>query len=165
MIRILLVSGFITCLGLAFTACSDRGTSSHPKTPGAVVEALFEQVRIIKAAAKKAKEEGSTDEAAKELAKSKTDLNALFLNQDKAKLLMMPLAFVQSEQVEFIEEKIDDDKDKAEVTIEHTIVGFGALARPEGLPPERRQLTFQLEKQRGRWLISDIGGVLASYGR
>lgn len=163
MIRTLLLSGIITCLAFVFSACSDKGASSHPETPRAVVEALFEQVRMIKAAAKKAKEEDSTGEAAEELAVSKTDLNALFLNQDKAKLLMMPLAFVQSEQVEFIEEKIDADK--AEVTIEHTIVGFGALAKPEGLPPERRQLTFQLEKQKGRWLISDIGGVLASYGR
>ena len=153
----------IFILSLPFGLSSCNKNASHPKTPRAVVEALFEQVQTIKATAKKAKEEGSTEEAAKELAASKTDLNALFLNQDKAKLMMMPLAFVQSEQVEFIEEKIDDDK--AEVTIEHTIVGFGAFAKPEGAPPERRQLTFQLEKQKGRWLISDIGGVLASYGR
>lgn len=163
MFRALLISGFVACLPFTFLACSEKGSSSHPETPRAVVESLFEQVRFIKTMANKAKEEGSKEEAAKELAKSKIDLNALFLNQDKAKLLMMPLAFVKSEQVEFIEEKIDDAK--AEVTIEHTIVGFGALAKPEGLPPERRQLTFQLEKQKGRWLISDIGGVLARYGR
>lgn len=152
---------FIGWLPFGLLACS-KGPS-HPTTPRAVVETLLKRVEIIKAATKKAKEDGSTEETAKDLAKSHTDLHSLFLNQDKAKLLMMPLAFIKSEKVEFIDEKINGDH--AEVTIEHTIVGFGSLAKPKEAPPERRKLTFQLQKQKGRWMISDIGGVLASYGR
>lgn len=117
----------------------------------------------MKAASKEAKKEGPDSQAARDLAESKTDLNALFLNPDKAKLIMMPLLLIKSEEVDFIGEKISGDK--AEVTIEHSITGIGLLAKPEGLPPERRQLTFQLHKDGGRWMVSDIGGVLASYGR
>jgi len=120
-------------------------------------------MQVFKAAAKQAREDGSTEESAKDLAKSKTDLNALFLNQDKAKLLMMPLAFIKSEKIEFIEEKIDGDN--AEVTIGHTVVGLGLDSQLAQSAQQRRQLSFQLKKEKGRWMISDIGGILGRFGR
>ena len=162
MMRKTLVLGCIAWLPFVLSACS-KGTTPHPKTPRAVVETLFERVEAIKEAAKQAKEDGSTEEAAKDLAKSKTDLNSLFLNQDKAKLLMMPLAFIKSEQVEFIEETIEGDH--AEVTIEHTVVGLGLDSQLAQSAQQRRQVSFQLKKEKGRWMISDIGGVLGRFGR
>ena len=149
---------------LPFGLWSCNSDTSHPKTPSAVVETLFERVEAIKEAAKQAKEDDSTEEVAKDLAKSKTDLNDLFLNQDKAKLLMMPLAFIKSEQVEFIEETIEGDH--AEVTIEHTVVvGLGLDSQLAQSAQQRRQVSFQLKKEKGRWMISDIGGVLGRFGR
>ena len=152
---------FMLWLPFGLLACNRD--AAHPKTPSAVVEALFERVQVIKEATKQAREDGSTEQAANHLASSETELNSLFLNPDKAKLLMMPLALIQSEEVEFIDEKIDGNK--AEVTIEHTITGFGLQTKLAETAQERRQLTFQLQKQKGRWMISDIGGVLARFGR
>lgn len=153
----------MACLPLGLVSCSKEDTSSHPRTPKAVVVALLEQVKLMKAASKRAKKEGPDSQAAKDLAASKTDLNALFLSPDKAKLIMMPLLMIKSEDVDFIEEKITGEN--ADVTIEHTITGFAMLAKPEGAPPERRRLTFQLQKEGGRWMVSDVGGVLAGYRR
>ena len=161
MMRTWLVLGCTAWFAFVLLGCS-KG-SAHPKTPRAVVETLFERMQVFKAAAKQAREDGSTEESAKDLAKSKTDLNALFLNQDKAKLLMMPLAFIKSEKIEFIEEKIDGDN--AEVTIGHTVVGLGLDSQLAQSAQQRRQLSFQLKKEKGRWMISDIGGILGRFGR
>lgn len=158
-----LIVVIIAMMTLSFAACIKGERSSHPKTPKAVVAALLKQVQLMKAASEVARELGPESQAAKDLAASKTDLNALFLNPEKAKLIMMPLLLIKSEQVDYIKEHVTGNN--AEVTIEHTITGIGLLAKSEGLPPERRQLTFQLQKDGGRWMVSDIGGVLASYGR
>ena len=158
-----LMLALIAMLLLAFVSCSKEDPSSHPQTPKAVVAALLKQVQLMKAVSKQAKKEGPDSQAAEKLAASKTNLKSLFLNPDKARLIMMPLLMIKSENVDFIAEKISGEN--ADVTIEHTITGFGILTKPEGAPPERRQVTFQLQKEGGRWMVSDVGGVLAGYGR
>jgi hypothetical protein len=157
-----LLAVMLACsLPLAFLACGEA--SRHPKTPTVVVQELFVRVGTFKDAQKAAKENESSEEAAKALADSKQAVGALFLNPQKAKLLTMPLVFLDLEDVDFLEEKIDGDN--AEVTIEHTVVGVGQLVELQESAQKRRKMTFQLKKENGRWLISDTGGILQKFGR
>lgn len=156
-----LTLGIACWLSCGLLACSN--TPAHPKTPTAVVQALFMRVRAFKDAQKIAKEKGSTEEAAKDLMESRAALDSLFLNSQKAKLIMIPLMLLNLEDVDFLDEKIDGNN--AEVTIEHTVVGFGQQFKLQESAQTRTKMTFQLEREEGRWLISDAGGILRKFGR
>jgi len=135
----------------------------HPKTPTAVVQALFVRIRQVKDATKRTRKEGSAEQAARDLVQSRIALHDLFLTPKKAKLIMMPLAFLDLKDVEFLEEKID--RDNAEVVVAHTVAGFGQQVKLRESAQSRTQVTFQLTKETGHWKISDIDGILAKYGR
>ena len=156
-----LIFGMACLLSLGLPVCSN--TPSHPKTPTAVVQELFMRIQAIKAAQKAAKEGGSTEEMAEALPESRAAVDSLFVNPQKAKLLTMPLFLLDLEDVDFLEEKIDGDS--ATVTIEHTVVGFGQMVKLKESAQERRRMTLQLKKEEGRWLISDLGGILNKFGR
>ena len=94
---------------------------------------------------------------------SRTDLEPLFLNPQKGKMIMAPLMLLDLRDVSFLDEKIDGNN--AEVTIEHTVVGFGQRVELQESAQTRRKMTFQLKKEDGRWLISDLGGILGQFGR
>lgn len=148
-------------LSFSFLTCSKA--PRHPKTPKAVVQALFERVGTFKEAQNAAKENESSEEAAKALADSKQAVSDLFVTPQKAKLIAMPLVLLDLEDVDILDEKIDGDN--AEVTIEHTVVGIGRLVELKESAQKRRQMTFQLKKENGRWLISDAGGILQKFGK
>ena len=152
----------IACwLLVGLPACSKA--PAHPKTPTAVVQTLFTETRELKDAMSAAKEQGSTEEAAQKLTESRAAVDALFLNAQKAKLLMIPLMLLDLDDVDFLDEKIDGEN--AEVTIEHTVVGFGQRVKLQEAAQSRTKMTFQLKKEQGRWLISDTGGILRKFGR
>jgi hypothetical protein len=148
-------------LACSFLACGVA--SRHPKTPTAVVQELFVRVGAFKEAQSAAKENESSEEAAKALAESKQAVGSLFVNPQKARLITMPLVFLDLEDVEFLDETIDGDS--AEVTIEHTVVGIGKVVELKESAQKRSEMTFQLKKEDGRWLISDTGGILQKFGR
>jgi len=156
-----LTFGIACWLLLGLPACSKA--PRHPKTPTAVVQALFAGIGELKEAKSAAKEQGSTEDAAQALTESRAALDALFLNPQKAKLLMMPLMLLDLEDVDFLGEKIDGEN--AEVTIEHTVVGLGQRVKLQESAQSRTKMTFQLKKEQGRWLISDTGGILQKFGR
>jgi len=124
---------------------------------------LFTRISEYKDAQKTADEESSSEETAKKLEEARTAVEALFLNPTKAKLIMMPLLLLDMEDIAFLDEKIDGEN--AEVTIEHTVVGFGQHIKLQGSAQTRAKMTFQLKKEGGRWLISDTGGILQRFGR
>ncbi len=154
-----LIIGMSCWPAFAFLACG--GESQHPKTPTAAVQTLFFRIETIKDAGETTSEKVSGEETAKELSDSTADMGALFLNPKRAKLIIAPLFLLDLNDVEFLEEKIDGNT--AEVTTEHTVVGFGrSLELRESAQP-RRKMTFQLKKEKGRWLISDVGGILQKH--
>jgi hypothetical protein len=76
---------------------------------------------------------------------------------------MMPLVLLDLDDVEFVEEKINGQS--AEVTIEHTVVGLGQKFKLKESAQQRSQITLQLKKEKGRWKIADMGGILGRFGR
>ena len=157
----LLTVALACLLAFGLPACSKA--SRHPKTPKAVVQALFVRVGEFKEAQRTAKENDSSEEAAEALAESKEAVSSLFVNPKNAKLITMPLMFLDLEDVDFLDEKIDGES--AEVTIEHTVVGFGQVVELKESAQKRRKMTFQLTKEDGRWLITNVGGILQKFGR
>lgn len=155
------IFGIACWLLLDLPACSKA--PQYPETPTAVVQTLFARVREMKEARKTASEKSTPEKIAKDSKESRVTLDSLFLNPQKAKLIMAPLAFLDLEDVEFLEEKIDGND--AEVTIEHTVTGIGQSFKLEESAQNRKTMTFQLKKEDGRWLISDLGGILKKYGR
>ncbi len=156
-----LTIGIACWLSLGLLACSMG--SSHPRTPTAVVQALFTRIGEVKNAQKMVKETGSTEETDKALSEARAAVDSLFLNPQKAKLIMMPIMFLDLQDVDFLDEKIDGEN--AQVTIEHTVVGFAQRVKLQESAQTRATITFQLKKENGRWLISDMGGILGKFGR
>jgi hypothetical protein len=159
MMRRLVIFGIACGLVCVFLACGIG--SSHPRTPKAVVQELFARIQLLKAA-KQTADKGSTEPALEDPAEAKAAVDDLFLNPDRGKLIMMPLMFLDLEDVVFLDEKIDGMN--AEVTIEHTVVGIGQFIELQESAQKRTTMTFQLKKVEGRWLISDIGGILSKFG-
>jgi hypothetical protein len=154
--------GIVCVLLTGLAACGV--TSSHPRTPTAVVQALFTRIQGYKTAEKTALDQGlSVDEAKQARAEAKAAVDSLFLTPEKAQFITVPLMFLDFADVEFLDETIDGSN--AEVTIEHSVVGFAQRVQLEEAAQSRTQMTFQLQKQDGRWLISDTGGILQKFGR
>lgn len=124
------------------------------RPPQAVVETLFARITELKDALKQIKEEGSSEAAAEELAKSRDSVQNLFLNPRRAKALVFSLMMLDLENVFFLEERIEGKN--AEVTIMYTVTGFGQQATIEESAQKRDQVTFQLKKEKGRWKIANI---------
>ncbi|MFO8110923.1 MAG: hypothetical protein R6T92_00285, partial [Desulfosalsimonadaceae bacterium] len=127
---------------------------SKEPPPSVVVETVFARITDVKDAVKKTKEEGSSKDAAKELAESRTSLQSAFLHPRKAKLIVFPLMMLDLEKVELVEERVDGKT--AWVIIEYTVVGFGQKAAFDESVRKRDRMTFRLKKEKGRWLIADI---------
>ncbi len=128
---------------------------SKEQSPSVVVETVFVRIANVKDAVKKTKEEGSSKEAARELAESRASLQNTFLHPRKAKLIVFPLMMLDLEKVELVEERVDGKT--ARVIIEYTVVGFGQRAAFDESVQKRDRMTFRLKKEKGRWLIADIG--------
>ena len=139
-VRKCLIFGITCWLAFGLLACSK--TPQHPKTPTAVVQALFVRIEAVKDAKKTIPEESSPEEATTILTESRAALNSLFLDPRRAKLIMMPLLLLDLDDVDFLEEKIDGNN--AEVKIEHTVVGFGRSFKLQESAQRKRQMTFQL---------------------
>jgi hypothetical protein len=140
------------------TSC---GNDQYSQSPTETVEALFLRLDAVKTASKATKNGASGEEAAEKLAKTKVDLGSLFLNREKAKLIMMPLAMLDSQKVEVVEEHIDGGV--SSVVVEYLVVGFVGVKLEAA--PKKKRITIQLTQDSGRWLISDVGGILKRYGK
>lgn len=127
---------------------------SKEPTPSVAVETLFARIANVKDAVKKTKEEISSEEAARELAESRTALQNTFLHPRKAKLIVFPLMMLDLEKVELVEERVDGKT--AWVIIEYTVAGFGQKAEFDDSVQKRDRMTFRLKKEKGRWMIADI---------
>ncbi len=155
---------YVLALLLVFMVLSCCKGENNRKTPTEVIKVFFEKTRSLKAAIKKSKEEGVSNQADRELINARSALEPLFLTPKKGKLLTAPMMLLDLEEIAYIEEKIDGER--ATVTTEHSVIGFAGKVKLIGeAAKKRKKITFELVNKDGAWLISDLNGILATYGR
>ena len=152
--------GLVWVVAFSLYGCS----KPEPKEPpGKVVLAFFDSIRAIKTGAERGTA-GNTETDKLGFANTLKELSGLFRDDSKGKTMLGAWMLLKVGEVEILEETIDGHTATVRARVEVTGVGGRSIL---GMDQQDKpsEPVFTLVKKDGRWVINDMGGVFAKFGR
>lgn len=140
---------------LTYAAC--KAAPEQGKTPADAVRYFHDSIQVLRDLSLQAEDAVATDpDLTKKINEKRSKLRSLFPDPKTATILMTTFAIANIQEHSILSEKIDGSA--ATVRVVRTPGSLGDA--PAGAAQAPGEMIFELKRQKGRWFITDIDGLI-----